>query len=68
MTRMHDEMDRKLDAWSVPRLQRNLISIGDLSKQGYDFSRRGGGIRVCRGSLIVIKGRLQNNIYILIGS
>ena len=40
--RMHDGMVRKLDAWYVPGLRRNLISVGALSKYGYSFSRRGG--------------------------
>ena len=33
--RMHDRMVRKLDAWYVPGLRRNLISVGALSKHGY---------------------------------
>ena len=66
--RMHDGMVRKLDAWHVPRLRRNLISVGAMSKHGYSFSGRGGGIRVCKGSSVVMKGRLRNDIYTLIGN
>ena len=66
--RMHDGMVRKLDAWYVPGLRRNLISVGALAKHGYSFSGRGGGIRVCKGSSVVMKGRLRNGIYTLIGN
>ena len=62
---MHDGMVRKLDAWYVPRLQRNLISVGALAKHGYSFSGRGGGIWACKGSLVVIVGFLMQLITLI---
>ena len=64
--RMHDGMVKKLEAWYVPGLRRNLISVSALSKHGYSFSGSGEGIRVCKGSSVVMKGRLRNDIYTLI--
>ena len=36
----HDGMVKKLDALQVSGLQKNLIYVGALAKQGYGFSRR----------------------------
>ena len=43
---------------SVIGLQKNLIYVGALAKQGYGFSGRGGEIKVFKNSSIVIKGKL----------
>ncbi len=66
--KMFDGMVRAFDAWYVPGLRKNLISLGALDKQGYSFSGEGGQVKVSRGALVVMKGRLQHGVYILIGN
>ncbi|RVW85315.1 Retrovirus-related Pol polyprotein from transposon TNT 1-94 [Vitis vinifera] len=60
--------DLTLNAWYVPGLRKNLISVGTLDKNGYTFSGSGGVLRVSKGALVVMKGRLQHGIYTLMGS
>ena len=53
----------------VLELKRNLISLGTLESQGYKFSKEGGNLKVCKGSLVVIKGHQKaTNLYVLEGS
>ncbi|RVW55028.1 Retrovirus-related Pol polyprotein from transposon TNT 1-94 [Vitis vinifera] len=66
--KMYDRLVRTLNAWYVPGLRKNLISVGTLDKNGYTFSRSGGVLRVSKGALVVMKGRLQHGIYTLMGS
>lgn len=51
----------------VRELKMNLISIGMLDEQGYSISVINGTMKVCRGSMVVLKGKLINWIYILYG-
>ncbi|RVW32427.1 Retrovirus-related Pol polyprotein from transposon TNT 1-94 [Vitis vinifera] len=41
---------------------------GYTGKNGYTFSGSGGVLRVSKGALVVMKGRLQHGIYTLMGS
>nr|KYP56816.1 Retrovirus-related Pol polyprotein from transposon TNT 1-94 [Cajanus cajan] len=66
--KMYDGMVRTFDAWYVPGLQKNLISIGTLDKQGYSFSGNDGQITFSKGSLVVMKGKLQHGIYVMLGN
>ena len=66
--KMHDGIVRSLDAWYVPNLCKNLISLGTLDKQGYNFSGNDGQLRVSKGALVVMKGKLQHGIYFLMGN
>ncbi|RVW63516.1 Retrovirus-related Pol polyprotein from transposon TNT 1-94 [Vitis vinifera] len=66
--KMYDGLVRTLNAWYVPGLRKNLISVGTLDKNGYTFSGSGGVLRVSKGALVVMKGRLQHGIYTLMGS
>ena len=66
--RMYDGLVRTLNAWYVPELRKNLISVGTLDKNGYTFSGSGGVLRVLKGALVVMKGKLQHGIYTLMGS
>ena len=40
----------------VPDLKRNLISLSTLESQGYRFIGEDGILKVCKGSLVIIKG------------
>ncbi|KAI5347535.1 hypothetical protein L3X38_000422 [Prunus dulcis] len=51
----------------VPRLRKNLISLGTLDEVGYRYKSRKGRLRVAKGSLVVMWGSLQpNKLYKLI--
>jgi hypothetical protein len=55
--RMHDGIVRALtNVRQMPDLKKNLISMGTLNSFGYKYSDEGGGIRVSKGSLVVMKG------------
>ena len=49
-------------------LKKNLISLGTLDSNGYKLSAEGGVLRVNKGSLVVMKGKKVNTLYILQGS
>nr|KYP40490.1 Retrovirus-related Pol polyprotein from transposon TNT 1-94 [Cajanus cajan] len=66
--KMYDGMVRTFDAWYAPGLRKNLISIGILDKQGYNFSGNDGQITVSKGVLVVMKGKLQHEIYVMLGN
>ena len=51
--RMHDD------------LKRNLISLGELDKNGYSYKGDGGVLKVSRVSLVCMKAVLKNGIYVL---
>jgi len=52
----------------VPQLKRNLISVGVLEMLGLVVSIRDGVLKMTKGSMVVIKGVRQNNLYYLKGS
>ena len=52
----------------IPDLKRNLVSLGMLDKKGYSYKSEVGVLRVMKGSLVVMKGLLQNGSYVLQGS
>jgi len=67
--RMHDDIVRTLNnVRHMPDLKKKLISLGTLDSNGYKFSAEGGVLRVSKGSLIVMKGKKVNTLYILQGS
>lgn len=64
--KLHDGTCRTLTSVRhVPDLKRNLISLGELDKNGYSYKEDGGVLKVSRGSLVCMKANLQNGIYIL---
>ena len=64
--RMHDGIVKTLTAVRyVPDLKRNLISLGELDKNGYSYKGDGGVLKVSRGSLVCMKAVLKNGIYVL---
>ena len=67
--RMHDGIVRTLsNVRHVPDLKKNLISLGTLDSNGYKFSTEGEVLRVSKDSLVVMKGKKVNIVYILQGS
>ncbi|CAL8168905.1 unnamed protein product [Prunus armeniaca] len=53
----------------VPRLRKNLISLGTLDEVSYGYESKKGRLRVAKGSLVVMRGDLQpNKLYKLIGT
>ena len=63
---MHDSIIKTLsNVWYVPDLKKNLISLGTLDSNGYKFSAEGRVLRVSKGSLVVMKGKKVNTLYIL---
>ncbi|CAL2226790.1 unnamed protein product [Prunus armeniaca] len=60
--RMFDGMIRVLgNVRYVPRLRKNLISLGTLDEAGYGYESKKGRLRVAKGSLVVMRGDLQPN-------
>ncbi|OMO71892.1 hypothetical protein CCACVL1_18036 [Corchorus capsularis] len=68
--RLHDGSVKMLgNVRYVPNFTRNLISLGKLDSLGYGYSCRGGGLKITKGSMIVMKGvKNSKNLYELIGS
>jgi len=52
----------------VPQLKRNLISVGTLKALGPLVSIRDGVLKMTKGSMVVMKGVRQNNLYYLKGT
>lgn len=52
-------MIRKLDFWYVPNVQKNLISLGTLTKHTQKYYSEEGWVKVCQSDLLVMKGKLQ---------
>ncbi|XP_075110563.1 putative mitochondrial protein AtMg00300 [Nicotiana tabacum] len=52
----------------VPDLKKNLISLSTLDEQGYRYMSGAGTIKVTKGSLVMLKGKLENGLYTLAGS
>ncbi|GJZ66911.1 hypothetical protein Tco_0630151 [Tanacetum coccineum] len=52
----------------VPKLRRNLISLGTLEKMGFTVKMQSGKIKVIKGSLVLLSGtRRANCVYTLDG-
>ena len=65
---MFDESIKTLNSVRyVPYLKRNLISIGQLEKFGLSCKNENGKIKVSRGSLVVLKAKMKNGLYELMG-
>ncbi|GKD86759.1 retrovirus-related pol polyprotein from transposon TNT 1-94 [Tanacetum coccineum] len=60
-----------VDTWNsefVPCLKKNLIYLGTLAKNGLKYHGKGEWVKVSRGALVLMKGKLQHGIYFLQGS
>lgn len=66
---MFDGMVRTLkDVRHVADLKTSLISLGRLDSNGFTFNAKGGALRVVKGAMIVLKGKMQRTLYSLVGS
>ena len=67
--KMHDSIERLLQQVRyIPSLKRNLISLGTLDMNGYSYKALGGIMTVVSGSLVIMKGKIDNGLYVLQGS
>jgi hypothetical protein len=68
--KMFDGVVRTLcDVRHVPKMEKNLISLGTLDSNGYVYKSIGLLMKVTKGAMIVIKGQINSkNIYKLLGS
>ena len=51
----------------VPKLRRNLISLGMLDVNGSTYKSENGVLRVMKGSMVMLKGVLKQGLYVLQG-
>ncbi|KAH9697399.1 hypothetical protein KPL71_023589 [Citrus sinensis] len=56
------------DVRHAPRLKRNLISLGMLDGMGYSFKSENSGLKIMKGTEMVMKGVKKNGLYVLEGS
>ena len=67
--RCHDGVVRILtDVRHVPDLRMNLISLGTLTSIGCKYSGEGNTLKITKGSLVVMRGHLNNGLYVLHGT
>ena len=67
--RNHDGSIRVLtDVWYVPKLKKNLISLGALESKGLIVIIRDGVLNLILDTLLVMKGTIRNNLYYYNGS
>ncbi|KAM5552956.1 hypothetical protein ABKV19_025277 [Rosa sericea] len=67
--KMHDGVVRELtDVRYVPNLKKNLISLGTLESKGLTVTLKNGVARVVSGSLVMMRGTRDRNLYFLQGS
>jgi len=66
---MYDEIMRELkDVRYIPRMTKNLISVGVFEVEGLRETLREGVLKMYSGSLAIVNGIRCNNVYYLIGS
>ena len=65
----HDGSTRVLiDVRYIPKLEKNLISLGILESKGFTIILQKGIRKVVSGALVVMKGIRRNNLYLYQGS
>ncbi|KAL0552306.1 hypothetical protein IC582_011414 [Cucumis melo] len=65
----HDGMVRILtNVRYVPKLKRNLISLGELDRSGCTIKSEIGVMKVTKGSLVKLRGTLRHGLYVLEGT
>ncbi|XP_070041648.1 uncharacterized mitochondrial protein AtMg00300-like [Nicotiana tomentosiformis] len=60
---MFDGITKNIECWHVPRIKRNLISLSTLDDQGYKFHSENGTLKVCKGFIVLMKGKLHSKLY-----
>jgi len=63
--RMFDDIVKNIEWWYVPRMKRNFIYLLILDYQGYKFHSENGTLKVCKGSMVLMKGKLHSRLYYL---
>jgi hypothetical protein len=68
--KMFDGVVRTLfDVRHVPKVEKNLISLGTLDSNDYGYKSKGRVMKVTKGAMVVMKGQKSSkNIYELLGS
>ncbi|GAV61576.1 hypothetical protein CFOL_v3_05103, partial [Cephalotus follicularis] len=66
--KMFDGVIKTLEAWHVPGLKKNLISLGVLDSHGCKFTGENGIIKVLRGASVIMKGKKIDGLYQLQGN
>ena len=67
--KMYDGVVRTLsNVRHMPDLRKNILSLGIFNSQGYKYTSEGGVLRISKGGLVFIKGKLVNSLYMLQGS
>ena len=56
------------DVRYIPKLEKNLISLGTLESKGFTIILQNGILKVVSGALVVMKGIRRNNLYLYQGS
>ena len=65
----HDGSTRVLtDVRYIPKLEKNLISLGTLESKGFTIILQNEILKVVSGALVVMKGIRRNNLYLYQGS
>ena len=65
----HDGSTRVLtDVRYIPKLEKNLISLGTLESTGFTIIMQNGILKVVSGALVIMKGIRRNNLYLYQGS
>ena len=65
----HDGSTRVLtDVQYIPKLEKNLISLGTFESKGFTIILHNGILKVVSGALVVMKGIRRNNMYLYQGS
>ena len=65
----HDGSTRVLtDVRYIPKLEKNLISLGTLESKGFTIILQNRILKVVSGALVVMKGIRRNNLYLYQGS
>ena len=52
----------------IPDLRKNFLSLGALEAQECKFTGANRGVKVTKGSMIILKGERTMNLYKMIGS
>ena len=67
--KMFDGVVRNLtDVRYVPQMKKNIISVGTVESKGLKMTLEYGILKVTKGSLAVMKGIRDRNLYYLKGS
>ena len=63
--KMYDNIIRTFDnVQHIPSLKMNLISLSTLNANGDTYSSSGGKFKICKGSMVIMRGKmLPNSLY-----